>query len=88
MHLFLLMLLALVLEGRAMEPYCSQDALLVTNYVTATYEETRQVQGCVSTERQSDQGYQVVVIRTNTTSYDVLLTLTGKTTMLSLTTDI
>ena len=79
MHLstFLVLVSLALQQGGAMEPYCGQDTPLVTDYVASTYEETRPVKGCVSTERQSDQGYQVVVIRTNTTSSEVLLTLTG-----------
>ena len=72
---------ALALGGaHAAQQYCSEDIRLVTDYVTTTYEETRPVQGCVSTERSLHHGYDhVIVIRTNTSSStNVLLTVTGK----------
>ena len=77
--IFLVFALALG-DSHAVQQYCSEDTRLVTDYVTTTYEETRPVQGCVSTERSLHHGYDhVIVIRTNTSSStNVLLTVTGK----------
>ena len=74
----IILVFALILRGGATEHYCSEDNRLVTEFVTSTFEETRPVQGCVSTERHSQNGYQVVVIRANTTSESILLKLKGK----------
>lgn len=71
----IILVFALILRGGATEHYCSEDNRLVTEFVTSTFEETRPVQGCVSTERHSQNGYQVVVIRANTTSESILLKL-------------
>ena len=66
-------------SAQAVQQYCSEDTRLETDYVTTTYEETRPVQGCVSTEKSSQNEFHVIVIRTNTsTSTNVLLTVTGK----------
>lgn len=80
MHLTLILIFGLVLLGgsSAKVQYCGRKTPLETEFVDTTYEETRPVQGCVSTERHSQNGYQVVVIRANTTSSEVLLTLTDQ----------
>ena len=77
MHLilFLLFLLAHSWGEATTGQYCGQQAPLHTDYVVSTYEETRLVQGCISTE--GHPANRVVVIRANTTSTDILLTLTG-----------
>ena len=74
----IVLVFAFVLHGGTAEQYCSKDSPLVTEFITTTFEETRPVQGCVSTERHAQNGYQVVVIRANTTSESVLLKLKGK----------
>ena len=72
----LVLLSCLVLRGGAAENYCSPKAPLHTEYVQSTYEETRPVSGCISSQRDSNDN-QVVVIRTNTSAEEVVLTLTG-----------
>ncbi len=58
--------------------FCDQNLPLTTEHVALFYEESLPVRGCVSSQAQPGTGLQTVVVRTNTTSKDVLLTVTGK----------
>lgn len=69
--------LTLLSASKGADEYCSQLKPLETKHVTSTYEETRDVYGCVSKERDSKNGHQVIGVRVTTTSDEALLTLTG-----------
>ena len=59
-------------------PYCSLTAPLHTKFIQATHEETRNVSGCVASERHDRLDLQVVVVRTDPVSPEVVLTVIGK----------
>jgi hypothetical protein len=59
--------------------YCTESSPLDTKYFVPFYESHVPVSGCVSRERSSTQaGYQVHVIRINTTYKEVMLHFNGK----------
>jgi hypothetical protein len=59
--------------------YCSETTPLDTKYFVPFYESHVPVVGCVARERSaSPSGYQVHVIRINTTSKEVMLHFNGK----------
>lgn len=79
--LLLLLLATLSVDGgQPRVKYCGQETPLATQYIVPFYESHRPSSGCASTDRQQEDlgGRQVHVLRANTTSKDVLLTLTDK----------
>ena len=52
--------------------------IIIAEYIAPFYEEPRPAKGCVSLERHKENGFQVVVVRSNATSDNVLLILNGK----------
>lgn len=75
--LLLTTILTLLSASNGAVEYCNQLKPLETSLVASTYEETRDVYGCLSKERDSKNGLQVIGVRTTTSSDEVLLTLTG-----------
>ena len=57
--------------------YCTWNAPLNKKYLTAYYEENREIHGCTSSE-QTQSGVLVHAIHLNTTNRNVLLTIEGK----------
>ena len=59
--------------------YCTETSPLDTKYFVPFYESHVPVLGCASRERSTTQpGYQVHIIRINTTSKEVMLHFNGK----------